>query len=102
MTVATANNAVATLTFRKPEAGDYVCRVWILAEDCGGFSAEIVSLPGVVSQGETEDEAIANLREAFQGAVEWYLSDRSEIPWSREVPQSRPANVKEKWILMHG
>jgi predicted RNase H-like HicB family nuclease len=34
------------------------------AED-GGFIAEVPSLPGCVSQGETRDEAIANVREAI-------------------------------------
>ena len=30
----------------------------------GGFSAEVPALPGCVSQGETMDELLANIREA--------------------------------------
>jgi len=35
----------------------------------GGFTAYVPSLPGCVSEGETEEEALANIREA----VELYL-----------------------------
>ena len=33
----------------------------------GGFWAEVPALPGCVSQGETLDETIANIREAITG-----------------------------------
>jgi predicted RNase H-like HicB family nuclease len=33
----------------------------------GGFWAEVPALPGCVSQGETLDETIANIREAIMG-----------------------------------
>lgn len=33
----------------------------------GGFWAEVPALPGCVSQGETLDETIANIREAIAG-----------------------------------
>ena len=33
----------------------------------GGFWAEVPALPGCVSQGETMDELIANIREAVAG-----------------------------------
>ncbi len=36
----------------------------------GGFWAEVPSLPGCYSQGETTDELMANLREAAQGCLE--------------------------------
>jgi predicted RNase H-like HicB family nuclease len=96
------NAKVDVSGFDAPSPDGHVCRVWIHREDCGGFSAEIVTLPGVVSQGETEEEAIANLREAFKGAIEIYLERGSAIPWSTDVPAERPANVKEKRIIMHG
>ena len=40
----------------------------------GGFVAYAPALPGCVSQGETREEAIANIREA----VELYLEDMKE------------------------
>jgi predicted RNase H-like HicB family nuclease len=36
----------------------------------GGYWAEVPSLPGCYSQGETIDELLANLREAAQGCLE--------------------------------
>lgn len=36
----------------------------------GGFWAEIPSLPGCLSQGETWDEIVANITEAAQGWLE--------------------------------
>lgn len=44
-------------------------RVILEPSDDGGFTAFVPSLPGCVSEGETEDEALANIREA----VELYL-----------------------------
>jgi len=47
-------------------------------EDTGGYSVEIPALPGCLSQGETFEEALANIKEA----AELYLEDMkdSEIP----------------------
>ena len=36
----------------------------------GYFIAEIPIIPGCISQGKTEDEAMANIREAIQACVE--------------------------------
>jgi predicted RNase H-like HicB family nuclease len=50
-----------------------IARVW--PED-GGFVAECVELR-VVSQGDTEDAAVANLREAVEAFLE--CADRDEV-----------------------
>ena len=59
----------------------FVCRVALQREDDGGFSVYAMNLPGVVSQGETEEEALANIVEALSGALAEYKSYRNEIPW---------------------
>ena len=43
----------------------------------GGFWAEVPALPGCVSQGDSPEETLANIREAAEG---WLLSaaDREE------------------------
>ncbi len=42
----------------------------------GGFTTYVPSLPGCISEGDTKEEAIANIKEA----IELYLdSDSSEI-----------------------
>ncbi len=35
----------------------------------GGFWAEVPAIPGCVTQGETMDELLANLREAVEGCL---------------------------------
>jgi antitoxin HicB len=46
----------------------------------GGFSAFVPALPGCASQGETEAEAIRNIKEAIELYVEGLVADRQPIP----------------------
>ena len=39
-------------------------------DESGMIVAECPSIPGCISQGLTEDEALANIREAIQGCIE--------------------------------
>ena len=39
-------------------------------DESGMVVAECPAIPGCVSQGRTEDEALANIREAIQGCLE--------------------------------
>lgn len=45
-------------------------KVLVHPDDEGGFWAEAPALPGCVSQGETLDEVLANIREAAEGWLE--------------------------------
>ncbi len=45
-------------------------KVFIHPAEEGGFWAEVPALPGCVSEGETLDEVLANIREAAEGWVE--------------------------------
>lgn len=45
-------------------------KVIIHTAEEGGFWAEVPGLPGCVSQGETLDETLANVREAAEGWIE--------------------------------
>ena len=49
-------------------------KVVVHAAEEGGFWAEVPALPGCVSQGETMDELLANVREAIQA---WLASASS-------------------------
>jgi predicted RNase H-like HicB family nuclease len=52
-------------------------RVLIEKDEDGVFIAQVPSLPGCVSQGQTRAEAIAHVQEAIAGYLE-SLSDRYE------------------------
>jgi len=45
-----------------------------------GFVAEVKELPGVISQGETVEEAAANVHDAMAGWISVALEDGIEIP----------------------
>ena len=41
-------------------------KVVLEPSDEGGFTVYVPSLPGCISEGETQDEAMANIREAIE------------------------------------
>jgi predicted RNase H-like HicB family nuclease len=49
----------------------------------GFWVAECPSLPGCISQGETRDQAIANIREAIEGYVLALQDDNLPVPEER-------------------
>lgn len=49
-------------------------------EPDGGYVASVPALPGCVSQGDTRDEALANIREAIQLYVEDCRAAGDPIP----------------------
>ncbi|HUU62355.1 MAG TPA: type II toxin-antitoxin system HicB family antitoxin [Dehalococcoidia bacterium] len=49
-------------------------KVVLESQEEGGYTASVPSLPGCVSQGETKEEAMANIKEA----IELYLESLRE------------------------
>ena len=47
-------------------------------EDTGGYSVRCVELPAAISQGETEQEALMNIREAIELVLE-DLESRAQV-----------------------
>ena len=41
-----------------------------LTQDEGGVSVRVLSLPGCISQGESEEEAVKNIKDAMKGYLE--------------------------------
>lgn len=66
----------------------------------GGFNAFVANLKGIHSQGETVDEAIANIREASQATIAHYIQKGIRIPWE-EVEESPPVGAVVRRILVH-
>lgn len=91
---------LSEIKFTQFNGNTFECRAVICPEEEGGFSAFALKLPGVISQGETRDEAIENIREAFRGAVIAYREQGMEIPWE-DVQVDCPKDSVERWILVN-
>jgi predicted RNase H-like HicB family nuclease len=59
-------------------------KVLIHPAEEGGFWAEVPALPGCVSEGETLDETLANVREAAEGWLE-VSAERAEADNETQV-----------------
>jgi predicted RNase H-like HicB family nuclease len=46
----------------------------------GGYVAEVPSLPGCISEGDTKEEALANIREAIRGYIAALEQDGLSVP----------------------
>ncbi len=74
--------------------------VRLTEEPEGGYSVGIPDLPGVCSQGETIEEALQNISEAFCGAAEAYLEGDGSIPWLSQAPEASPDEIQQ-WLVVH-
>jgi predicted RNase H-like HicB family nuclease len=48
--------------------------------ESGGYVVEVPTLPGCYSQGATQEEAIANIREAIDLHIESLIAHGEEVP----------------------
>lgn len=53
----------------------------------GGYTVTVPALPGIVTQGETLDEAIAMAKEAIQCHIEGLIADGEPVPEETQKPQ---------------
>jgi len=51
----------------------------------GGYSAQCIELPGAISQGETREQTIANIREAIEGYLEAFPEELNQLKRKREL-----------------
>lgn len=68
--------------------------VILVPQTKGGYFVECPALPGCYSQGETRDEAMANIREA----IELVLEDLSAL--GQEVPEVGAPTVEQVRIAV--
>ena len=54
-------------------------RVTIHEADEGGFWAEVLSIPGCATQGESFEELLSNLHEAVEGCLSIAAIEESEL-----------------------
>ena len=57
----------------------------ILREEDEGYSAQVIELPGCISEGKTKKKAIANIREAIEGYLEEFPEDLDQLKRKREL-----------------
>lgn len=69
--------------WRQYKGGVYRYMVYLTAHEKGDFSAVAARLPSVTSQGSTEQEALANIVEAFKGTISRYKEQGVEVPWMK-------------------
>ncbi len=55
-------------------------QVVLIPIDDGGYIAEVPSLPGCYSQGETIEETLANIKEAIELHIESLTAHGEEVP----------------------
>jgi predicted RNase H-like HicB family nuclease len=48
--------------------------------EAGGYTVEVPSLPGCISEGDTLEEALANIKEAIELHIESMIEDGEPIP----------------------
>ncbi len=63
--------------------------VMIKKEHVGGFSVWVLELPGCISQGESREEALSNIKEAIEG----YLEARQIMMMKKEAKGAEPVEI---------
>jgi len=64
-------------------------RAWFERDEDGGYSVWVPALPGCVSQGDTLEEAAANIREAIQCYLQSSLKHGEAIPDDSKMVEGR-------------
>jgi predicted RNase H-like HicB family nuclease len=73
----------------------------LLSQEDDGYCVRAADLAGVVSEGDSVDEALHNLKDASAGAIESYEAHGESIPW--QVPPREPEeNEQRVWIELDG
>jgi antitoxin HicB len=75
------------------------------AED-GGFVVTFPDIPEAITQGETEEEALAMAQEALQAALEFYFEDKRAVPTPSKPKRGQyvvelPASLSAKVLLLN-
>jgi len=53
----------------------------------GGFTVEVPCLPGVVTEGDTREDALANAKDAIALMIEDLMADGEEVPTETVSPE---------------
>lgn len=74
----------------------------VCEEEDGGYSVFAVNIPGVVSQGESVDEAKVNIKEAFLAMLEACVKHGEPLPYSYRPVIEMGEGWQRFWITVDG
>ena len=98
---ASKNTVVLGFHFWTPSDKErYECQAVLCPEEGGGFSAHVANLPGAVTEGDSFDEALSNIREVFADLITTYREIGKEIPWGDKDLSFLPKECQRRWILV--
>jgi predicted RNase H-like HicB family nuclease len=75
-----ASNGARAIVPARTQEIEMKFRVYIEPDEDGVFVAQVPSLPGCVSQGQTRDEALSNIRQAIELYLESLDAHDDAIP----------------------
>lgn len=61
-------------------------QVILIPYNDGGYTVEVPSLPGCVSEGDSLEEALANIRDAIALYIEDIIADGEDVPEDYSQP----------------
>jgi predicted RNase H-like HicB family nuclease len=93
---------IVTPTWQKPSRPTHKFLAVFYPEEEGGFSAFAQRYPGIVSQGETVDEAKANIKEAFVAMLAACRKRGKSLEFSNEPMIEVHAACQQAWITVDG
>lgn len=74
------NNPQATVKFKLQDYLELMYPITLYPDSEGGYVAEIKDLPGCLTQGETLEEVMTNIKEAKELWLETAMEAGDEIP----------------------
>jgi len=91
----------ATFSSENSGSSAFECRGFVYADlESGGYCAFAIRLPGVYGEGDTVEEAFADLCESFALAIEVYRDTGKPIPW-RDTKVGCDKTGTELWAIVH-
>jgi predicted RNase H-like HicB family nuclease len=61
-------------------------QVILIPNETGGYTVEVPSLPGCISEGDTREEALANIKEAIELWIEDAIAHGEDVPGDVPAP----------------
>jgi len=69
----------------KAKVGLRTFTVVLREEREGGYSVQCLELPGAISEGDTKQDALNNIKEAIQGYLQAFPEETERLKLKREV-----------------